>query len=82
MLGFGKVTCLVCGARVRRRDARRGQDAVGACVCGACWAKWDRSGRPCSACATPVRGMQDIGLFNDRKGLGHVDCGGARVLRA
>jgi hypothetical protein len=28
-----------------------------------------------------VRGMQDIGFFADRQGLGHADCGGVRVLR-
>jgi hypothetical protein len=33
-------------------------------------------------CDTAVRGMQDVGLFADGKGLGHADCGGARVLRA
>jgi len=29
-----------------------------------------------------LRGIQDVGLFVDRKGLGHADCGSARVLRA
>jgi predicted amidophosphoribosyltransferase len=82
MLGFGRVTCLFCGTRVRRREARRAQDASRAAVCSGCWTKWDTSGRKCSACATPVRGMQDVGMFTDRKGLGHADCGGARVLRA
>ncbi len=37
MLGFGKVTCELCRLRVSRRRARRGQDAHGACVCGACY---------------------------------------------
>jgi hypothetical protein len=79
MLGFGRVTCLFCGTRVRRRDARRAQNAF---VCSACWARWDQTGRKCTACQTPVRGMQDVGLFSETKGLGHADCGGARVLRA
>jgi len=82
MFRLGKVTCVCCGVRVPRREAQQAQDAVGACVCGACYAAWDRSGRRCVACDTAVRGMQDIGLFADRKGLGHADCGGARVLRA
>jgi hypothetical protein len=82
MLGLGKVTCLFCGTRVNRREARRAQDASGACVCGGCWSQWDTAGRTCAACETPVRGIQDVGLFADRKGLGHADCGGARVLRA
>jgi hypothetical protein len=82
MLGFGRVTCLFCGTRVSRRDARRTQNAARAFVCGACWAQWDKTGRKCTACDTPVRGMQDVGLFSDRKALGHADCGGARVVRA
>jgi hypothetical protein len=82
MLGFGRVICLFCGTRVRRRDARRTQTAARAFVCEACWAAWDKAGRKCTACETPVRGMQDVGLFRERKALGHADCGGARVLRA
>ncbi len=82
MFHFGKVTCVCCGGRVPRREARRAQDATGACVCAACYAAWDRSGRRCVACGIPVRGIQDVGLFADRKGLGHADCGSARVLRA
>jgi hypothetical protein len=82
MFGIGKVTCVCCGARVRRREARKGQDARGGCVCDACFGRWDTTGRRCAACETPVRGMQDIGLFADRRALGHADCGGARILRA
>ena len=79
---FGKVTCLFCQTRVSRREARKGQDTNGAYVCGSCYARWDTAGRRCAACNTQVRGMQDVGLFIDRKGLGHADCGGVRVLRA
>lgn len=82
MFGLGKVTCALCGTRASRREARKAQDPSGACVCGACYGAWEGSGRRCVACDTAVRGMQDIGLFPDRKGLGHADCGGARVLRA
>lgn len=82
MFGFGKVTCVCCGERVRRRNARKGQDARGGCVCDACVARWETAGRRCPACATSVRGTQDIGLFVDLRSLGHADCGGARVLRA
>jgi len=82
MLGFGKVTCLFCGARVPRRDARKAQDAAAAYVCAACYARWDKGGRKCVECDSQVRGMQDVGMFTDRKALGHADCGGARVLRA
>lgn len=82
MLGFGKVTCELCHARVSKRQARRGQDAHGACVCGVCYAQWDKDGRRCVECGTSVRGMQDVGIFASRKGLGHSDCGGARLLFA
>jgi hypothetical protein len=82
MFRLGKVTCGFCRARVSRREARRAQDGIGTCVCGACYAAWEKTGRRCTVCDTPVRGMQDIGLFADRKGLGHADCGGVRVLRA
>jgi hypothetical protein len=82
MLGFGRVTCLVCGTRGRRADARRTQTAAPAFVCDACWAAWETAGRKCTACDTPVRGTQEVGVFRERKALGHADCGGARVRRA
>jgi hypothetical protein len=81
-LSLGKVTCLFCQARVRRREARRAQPTKGAYVCGGCYARWDKAGRRCVACDTAVRGVQDVGLFADRKAFGHADCGGVRVLRA
>ncbi len=80
VFGLRKVTCSCCAARVRRRHARKGQDAKGAYVCASCYTQWDQAGRKCMACDTPVRGQQDVGLFVDRKGLGHADCGGVRVL--
>jgi hypothetical protein len=82
MLGFGKVTCELCQSRVPKRHARRGQDAQGACVCGACYARWDNAGRKCVECGTPVRGLQGAGIFVARRGIGHSDCGGARLLFA
>jgi hypothetical protein len=82
MFRFGKVTCELCKSRVPKRHARRGQDAQGACVCGACYAQWEKAGRKCVECGTSVRGMQDVGIIVARKGLGHSDCGGARLLFA
>jgi hypothetical protein len=82
MFRLGKVTCAFCKIRVSRREARQAQDGTRACVCGACYAAWEKDGRRCVVCDTAVRGMQDVGLFADRTGLGHADCGGARVLRA
>ena len=82
MLGLGKVTCDLCQERVSKRKARRGQDPRRACVCDSCYAGWEKSGRSCAKCTTRVAGMQDVGIFADPKGLGHSDCGGARLLRA
>jgi hypothetical protein len=82
MFGLGKVTCALCQSRAPKRDARRGQDAQGACVCGACYTQWEKTGRKCVECGTAVRGMQDVGIIVARKGIGHSDCGGARLLYA
>ncbi len=82
MFGLGKVTCELCKARVSKREARRGQDARRASVCGGCYAGWEKAGRNCAKCGTRVVGMQDVGIFVEGSGLGHADCGGARLLRA
>jgi len=82
MFGLGKVTCELCKSRVSKRQARRGQDAQRACVCGPCYAQWEKAGRKCVECGASVRGMQDVGIIVARKGLGHSDCGGARLLYA
>jgi len=82
MLRLGKVTCELCQSRAPKRHARRGQDAQGACVCGACYAQWEKAGRKCVACGTAVRGLQNVGIILARKGIGHSDCGGARLLYA
>lgn len=79
MFRFGKVTCELRKSRVPKRHARRGQDSQGACVCGACYAQWEKAGRKCVECGTSVRGMQDVGIIVACKGLGHSDCG-ARLL--
>ena len=82
MFGFIKVTCEFCNTRVPRREARRGQDGRGAFVCPSCYEQWEKAGRKCVACETSVRGMQDVGIFVDRKGFGHADCSGVRLLRS
>ena len=82
MFGLGKVTCEICKARVAKRRARRGQDGRGSCVCNTCFTAWETAGKKCAECQTAVRGMQAPGIFAGGKGLGHSDCGGARLLRA
>lgn len=82
MLGFLKVTCQLCTARVPRRRAHRGQVGRPAYVCNGCYEQWDNAGRACLGCGTSVHGTQDVGIFVDRKGLGHADCSGVRLLSA
>ena len=82
MFGLGKVTCALCKMAVRRRDARKAQDRSGLCVCDRCYADWEKRDRKCAACNNAVRGLENAGLFSDRRRLGHAECGGARLLRA
>lgn len=82
MFGFGRVTCSFCNGGARRRDARKALGAKGVFVCASCYGRWEEAGRKCVACDSPVRGIHDVGLFPDKKNLGHADCGGLRVLRA
>lgn len=81
MFRIGRVTCMLCKLRVRRRDARKAQDGSAAHVCADGYSRWDAEGRQCAACHSQVRGIQDVGLV-PQKGLGHADCGGVRMLRA
>ncbi len=76
MFGFGKVPCVLCDQQSARGQHRRVRDRKGYVVCHGCYEKWDRSGRSCERCGTPVHGGQEVGLFMDgRRALGHADCG-------
>ncbi len=79
MFGLGKLTCGVCGSRVARKAARRTRDGQGLGVCLACYERWDRAGRACAGCRTPVQGIQEVGVFAAQRGLGHADCGGVML---
>ncbi len=79
MFGFGKVPCVVCDRQVSQKDALRLRDRKDTIVCRNCFAQWDRDGRKCGRCESPVRGAQGIGLFSDRYRLGHEDCGAERL---
>jgi hypothetical protein len=82
MFRFGKVTCFFCDQRVPVREALRGGKTKEVAVCAGCYDKWERDGRTCTACRTPVRGPQDVGaFFKPRPSFGHADCGGVRVTR-
>ncbi|HEV8586002.1 MAG TPA: hypothetical protein VGT02_13630 [Methylomirabilota bacterium] len=51
-------------------------------ICGACYTAWDRTGRACAECGTPVRGAQEAGIFLERRALGHADCGALKIFAA
>jgi hypothetical protein len=75
MFGLGIVTCVVCRSQVPEKQAVRGRHRRNIGVCRPCYDNWERSGRSCADCHSPVRGAQEIGVFPDRQALGHVDCG-------
>lgn len=78
MLGWlMKLDCAVCRAPVTRNQFVRTRSTPRVAICRACYARWDAAGRVCTACRTPVRGSQEVGIFLERHGLGHADCGGA-----
>lgn len=81
-LGVPRRTCAVCGSTASARGGRRARGRRAAFVCGACYARWERDGRPCGACGLPVRGTQEVGAFVEQRRLGHADCGGRKVSAA
>jgi hypothetical protein len=81
MFGFGKLPCVVCDRVVPRKEALRLREHKAIVICKRCYDAWDRDGRKCKTCATPVRGTQEMGVFlDDHHGLGHADCGAARLV--
>jgi hypothetical protein len=79
MFGLGKFACAVCGSQVSAGQVLRGRHRKDVGVCRACYDAWDRSGRTCIDCHSPVRGAQEIGVFPDRHAFGHADCGAVWV---
>jgi hypothetical protein len=49
-------------------------------VCDDCLGTWDRAGRRCARCWTPIEDRLQIGLCAETWAFVHVDCGGARVI--
>ena len=49
-------------------------------VCEGCVRVWQRMGRRCARCWTPILDRMQIGMLVDTRVFVHVDCGGARVL--
>jgi hypothetical protein len=63
---------------VRATDVLRGHAAKEVVVGKECYEEWDRKGRRCVGCNTPVQPGREVGLFMDRYGFGHADCGAMR----
>lgn len=80
MFGFGKKTCAFCSAQVPAKQTLRVPDRSTGVVCRACYEQWERAGRTCAQCQTPVRGMQEVGAFFETSSLGHADCGGVMLF--
>lgn len=77
MFGWIKVNCAACHAPAPRNQVVRTRGEPRVAVCRGCYSRWDAAGRVCTACQTPVRGAQEVGIFLERHALGHADCGGA-----
>ena len=75
MFRIGQTICVLCRTRIAARDVLRGRVSKGVIVCRSCFEEWERAGRRCVACDTPVHGGQDTGVFMHRPGFGHADCG-------
>lgn len=75
MFSIGQAICVLCRNRAPAAEALRGRAAKGVIVCRACYEEWERAGRTCARCRTTVRGGQEVGVFIDRHGFGHADCG-------
>jgi hypothetical protein len=83
MLGFGKVTCILCDHRVARKEALAVRDRKGFAVCRQCVERWQTNGGTCPSCHAPLRGPQEAGIFLEgKRAFGHADCGGLRLTVA
>lgn len=80
MLGFGKVTCILCDQRIARKETLAVRDRKGFAVCHRCVDRWQASGGTCPQCQSPLRGPQEAGIFLEgKRSVGHADCGGLRL---
>ena len=75
MFRIGQTVCVLCRTRIPNHEVLRGRVSKGVIVCRACFNEWEQAGRRCAACDTPVRGGQEAGVFMQRPGFGHADCG-------
>jgi hypothetical protein len=75
MFRIRRVVCVLCRDRASGGEAIRGCAATGVMVCRACYEEWERAGRYCAGCRTRVGADQEVGVFMDREGFGHAECG-------
>ena len=85
MFGFGKLPCVICDHLVPRSAAVRIRDHDDLAVCRRCFERWEREGRLCKHCSSPVQGPQDPGIFLNglnvrRYTFGHCDCGASLLV--
>jgi hypothetical protein len=80
MLGFGKVTCILCDQRVARKAALAVRDRKGFAVCRHCVERWQTNGGACPECQAPLRGPHEAGIFlAGNRSFGHAECGALRL---
>jgi hypothetical protein len=79
MFGWGTIFCVLCDHKVAKVEALPLPGRKDVAVCIGCVEKWQQAGGTCRQCKAPVRDDADIGVFLDRYGLGHRDCGAAAL---
>lgn len=77
MFSWMKMRCAMCAALVPRNRVMHTRGEPHVAICRACYEGWTAAGRLCAGCQTPVRGAQEVGVFLERRDLGHADCGAA-----
>lgn len=75
MFRFGRITCALCRAPARSTDVLRGRAVKGVTVCKECYEEWEAMGRRCVGCDKRVFPGQEVGIFMERHGFGHAECG-------
>ena len=79
MFGAGKNPCSFCKRETQKKGSLRGDDDTTLVICAVCYTKWYGAGAECAECHTPVRAVEDAGVFLDRLTFGHMGCGAVRV---
>ena len=75
MRGSSRLMCAFCGTRVWRRKSVLGRHRMRTPICRRCYADWFLGERLCAGCQRPVAETQHVGVFIEREGFGHPECG-------